>query len=613
MATNTGFTNSQLKKVLASVGIKVTDSQINKARKTTGSSGSTTTPTPSAPISTPPSSSSTPKVSSYSGPSVVDYLNSTGQASDFNSRAKLAQSKGIANYVGTADQNTQLLNSLKGSTSAPVTPVAPVVPVVKPTVTPTVTPGATPPATTTPNPTVTPASPYTVTPANGGSGTIPKSTYTGPSVVDYLSSVGLATDRNSRVKLAEQMGVQGYVDASGYISGAKNLELLTKLRGSESNAGATAPTDTPTPPAEPPVPIDPNAINPEDYATLEKYASEAGLSVEEFKKLLGSTEVTQEESDRIKKELGIPDAETSAFAKPSESTVETYNRMYNEAGLEDLKNKIKSIDDEINKDRDQFSEAVGAVNENPWLSESTRVGRVKRLNDQMEEKINNKLEARKQLGDMYDKGVAQIEKTITYQTNDFQNNQALNVAKLNYLIKQAESQETILKNKKSDKFNPVVQDYVAQTAKDATAKDSKPFKVGTHTFQWDATTKSYVDVTAPADLNTGGKKKTDQGLTYTGDDVANFQQSILSYNGGERMSAYQNTLKLWRSKGGSLTGFFKEFPVKDFFPNQTDADLTKNYGEVMPEILEYAKNPPKVSAQEQYYQGLLDGQGGTTE
>lgn len=48
--------------------------------------------------------------------SIVDYLNKSGQASDYNSRAKLAQQQGISNYTGTAEQNTQLLGSLnKGS------------------------------------------------------------------------------------------------------------------------------------------------------------------------------------------------------------------------------------------------------------------------------------------------------------------------------------------------------------------------------------------------------------------------------------------------------------------------------------------------------------------
>lgn len=59
--------------------------------------------------------------------SVVDYLNSTGKASDYNTRAKLATEYGITGYKGTADQNLQLLGKLKGGSTTP-TPTA-VVPV----------------------------------------------------------------------------------------------------------------------------------------------------------------------------------------------------------------------------------------------------------------------------------------------------------------------------------------------------------------------------------------------------------------------------------------------------------------------------------------------------
>jgi hypothetical protein len=51
--------------------------------------------------------------STYSGTSIVDYLKSIGQASDYTSRAALAASKGISGYSGTAEQNTKLLGLLK--------------------------------------------------------------------------------------------------------------------------------------------------------------------------------------------------------------------------------------------------------------------------------------------------------------------------------------------------------------------------------------------------------------------------------------------------------------------------------------------------------------------
>lgn len=52
--------------------------------------------------------------------SIVDYLKSQGQASDYTSRAALAAKYGISGYTGSAQQNTQLLSALQ--TPAPSSP-----------------------------------------------------------------------------------------------------------------------------------------------------------------------------------------------------------------------------------------------------------------------------------------------------------------------------------------------------------------------------------------------------------------------------------------------------------------------------------------------------------
>ena len=58
----------------------------------------------------------------YTGTSIVDYLKSVGQASDYASRATLAQKYGITNYAGDANQNTQLLNLVKAGSTPTITP-----------------------------------------------------------------------------------------------------------------------------------------------------------------------------------------------------------------------------------------------------------------------------------------------------------------------------------------------------------------------------------------------------------------------------------------------------------------------------------------------------------
>lgn len=49
--------------------------------------------------------------------SIVDYLKSQGKDSSYDARKQIASSLGIANYTGTAAQNTQMLNALKGGST----------------------------------------------------------------------------------------------------------------------------------------------------------------------------------------------------------------------------------------------------------------------------------------------------------------------------------------------------------------------------------------------------------------------------------------------------------------------------------------------------------------
>lgn len=49
--------------------------------------------------------------------SIVDYLKSIGSDSSYENREKLAKEMGIANYQGTAEQNTAMLNALKNSSA----------------------------------------------------------------------------------------------------------------------------------------------------------------------------------------------------------------------------------------------------------------------------------------------------------------------------------------------------------------------------------------------------------------------------------------------------------------------------------------------------------------
>jgi hypothetical protein len=82
----------------------------------------TPAPTPTAPVApvvtpapTTPTVAPTQQKSTYDGSSIVDYLGTIGKDASFASRTELAKQNGINNYTGTADQNLQLLKTLRGS------------------------------------------------------------------------------------------------------------------------------------------------------------------------------------------------------------------------------------------------------------------------------------------------------------------------------------------------------------------------------------------------------------------------------------------------------------------------------------------------------------------
>jgi hypothetical protein len=90
------------------------------------------TPAPVTPNYTPaPASTPVSTPTTYTGPSVVDYLNSVGKDSSKPARAALAAQYGIPNYTGTGPQNDELLNKLRsGVAPTPIsnTPVIPPTP-----------------------------------------------------------------------------------------------------------------------------------------------------------------------------------------------------------------------------------------------------------------------------------------------------------------------------------------------------------------------------------------------------------------------------------------------------------------------------------------------------
>ncbi len=170
------------------------------ATKLTTSSSPTPAPAP-APAPAPSTSSSKLNVQT----SIVDYLKSIGQPSDFAYRSQLAKKYGINNYSGTASQNAQLLNLIKQQT---------------------------------PTGTVSSVSSEksTSTPSAAAAPTSTQKLNVETSVVDYLKSIGQPSDFASRSALASKFGITNYTGTA-----EQNTKLLNLLKQQGVPSQSTSP------------------------------------------------------------------------------------------------------------------------------------------------------------------------------------------------------------------------------------------------------------------------------------------------------------------------------------------------------------------------------------
>lgn len=190
--------------------------------------------------------------------------------------------------------------------------------------------------------------------------------------------------------------------------------------------------------------IDPNQ-------QLAQQAGQAGLDPAALAKLLG---LTQDERSSVDSSLGIDQLAQQVFTPPSQTTQQIYQQAFDAAGLANIKTQFTELQAKINTRNDELNKQINAIGENPWLSEASRVGRVKRLQELAQGDIQNLVNQAQQVADLYNQGLEQVHQLVSYQNQDFQNNQQLNAAKLQYLEQQAEKQLQSLQDSKVARYMP---------------------------------------------------------------------------------------------------------------------------------------------------------------
>ncbi len=265
-----------------------------------------------------------------------------------------------------------------------------------------------------------------------------------------------------------------------------SLDQFTQATGIQNPNWQALKFDTAYQPVQQPgVPQPDVQLTPEQQ--LAQFAGAANLSVEDLTKLIA---LTPQERSSVLDQYGIPALEKAAYALPAQSTQQIYNDAYAAAGLKAIKDKFTALQDQINKKHQELTAELGEVNENPWLSEASRIGRVKRLQELAQGEIDNLVNEAQQYADLYNQGLSEVQTVVTNTTTDFSNNQKLNAAKLEYMLKQAETQLQTAQQGKLARYLP---DYLSAKT---TAAGPKTVTAGDgSTWVWN--NGKFVQMTAP--------------------------------------------------------------------------------------------------------------------
>src|SRR5579864_4683452 len=229
---------------------------------------------------------------------------------------------------------------------------------------------------------------------------------------------------------------------------------------------------------------------------LAQAAGNAGLSPSDFQQLAqGSSILTPDQIQQIWAGLGItPSTISSVFAPPAQSTVDFYNQAYTNAGLDQIKQQYDDLTQQISKAQSDYNTALGTLNENPFLSETSLTQRQGELNQQAQAQISNLQQQQASLQSLYQTGLQQVAGLTQNYTTDFQNIQSQNATKLNFLMQQAEALATAQQSANVQSIYRYLPDYLT-----AAQKAQQPFGSAQYGyFKYDPTTKSFTQVSGPA-------------------------------------------------------------------------------------------------------------------
>lgn len=399
---------------------------------------SVTTPTPTPQVVAPAAAPVVPAIQAVATPSIVDFLKSQGQPSDFASRSNLASQLGIRGYTGTAAQNSQLLTLMRGG-----------------------------------------AAPATQAGAVGGGGVTGNEAVTGPRV--DIPETGITTGGAGAGD--PHIGTPGGADA-GQVLDDTALTDEQKISSLVEQAGQLG-------------------FDPDFVAQL----TSALTGPTEGEKT--AVELQQELIDKY----GIDDVAEKFSKQPEKTFEEIFESAYSTLGLTDLRADIDKLRGEIADAEADRDEAIGEERENPWLSQATLVGRVSRIEDKAEAKLNRLVNQLTLADTLFERGKDDAESIATRSLNQFAQQREFAKEELDFLMDRVGSDlaaqladQQTAQGKAAFRYFPEYLKGVADQPTEAKAPTTKT--IGGRLYQWNQDTGRFED--------TGIAEPEDQAAFATG-------------------------------------------------------------------------------------------------
>ncbi len=357
------------------------------------------------------------------------------------------------------------------------------------------------------------------------------STYTGASIVDYLSSIGQPSDFSSRAALAATNGIPNYIGSQ-----SQNTQLLNTLR--QQGAGGDASI----------------ATNGAD-AGMGSMGGDEGEPTDDGDVIEPKSQF-QQDIEGILEEFGI--TPPSELQSPQSSFSDTYQQVYENLGLQDIKDQYDLFSKEYGDLQDEKREKINSINNDPWLTEGVRIDRLRKLDADYELRESNALSKIKLMETMYENGRQDAQFVTGGIMDQYNKSQALTQDIIMKAIDIAESRSQSEKDLLGDQAASVIN--LIETYPDAGIKTTDSLEVAAQKASKSAFFEKKIKSTS-----TGTKPKTKFTQSQLNKGAANAGLAIEQFVGLD-----DDTKNVFINN----PGFVKVF--KEDLASYTDGNLSKD-------------------------------------